>query len=144
MDFEHIRQELATFRGTRIVEANGDVFAIYDPRGDLPPRRQMPWATVVTSDNPYDDTSQLDRPGLFRLNIGLTRDRFTELVHPAREHDPTALDVFFPHPLYGPQHWVCVINPRETWPAARNLLVEAHEFAVRKFDNFERRRRRET
>ncbi|WP_027933495.1 DUF6194 family protein [Amycolatopsis thermoflava] len=140
MDIEHIRQELATFQGSRIVEANGDVFAIYDPRGDLPPQRQMPWATIVTSDNPYDNTSNLDRPGVFRLNIGLTRDRFKEVV-PDGDYDVTALDVLFPHPLYGGQHWVCVINPDETWPQARKLLDEAYEFAVRKFDNAERRRR---
>ncbi|MFD4193162.1 DUF6194 family protein [Amycolatopsis thermoflava] len=140
MDIEHIRQELATFQGSRIVEANGDVFAIYDPRGDLPPQRQMPWATIVTSDNPYDNTSNLDRPGVFRLNIGLTRDRFKEVV-PDGDYDVTALDVLFPHPLYGGQHWVCVINPDETWPQVRKLLDEAYEFAVRKFDNAERRRR---
>ncbi|WP_306991453.1 DUF6194 family protein [Amycolatopsis thermophila] len=141
MDIEQITQVLASFEGTRIAEAGGDVFALYDPRGDLPPERQMPWATIVTHDGPYDSASELDRDGVFRLNIGLPRDRFTELVDRDRDHDVTALDVLLPHPVYGKQHWVCVLNPDRTWPTARALLDEAHAFAVRKFTNADRRRR---
>ncbi|NIH78014.1 DUF6194 family protein [Amycolatopsis viridis] len=140
MDLEHIRQELAAFSGTRLAEASGTVFALYDPNGDLPPQRQLPWATIVTADTEFDNASDLDRPGVFRLNIGLTRARFGEVVPPG-DYDVTALDVLFPHPVYAGQHWVCVINPDRTWPAARKLLDEAYEFAVRKFDNAERRRR---
>jgi Family of unknown function (DUF6194) len=137
-----VRHTLATHPGTRIVEAHGDVFALYDPAGDLPPERQHPWATVVTSDNPYDATSHLDRPEVFRLNFGLPRARFGELVDTAAEHDPSALDVLFPHPVYGGQHWLCVLNPRQTWPTVQELLTEAHAFAARKYDNAARRHRR--
>jgi hypothetical protein len=136
---EQIRQELASHPGTRLLEANGDTFAIHDPRGDLPPERQLPWATIVTSDV-YDSASDLDRPGMFRLNIGLTRARFRELVDPETAHDATAVDVLLPHPVYGGQNWVCVLNPKKTWPLARELLDEAYAFAVRKYDNAERRR----
>ncbi|NYI88878.1 hypothetical protein HNR02_002201 [Amycolatopsis endophytica] len=100
----------------------------------------MPWATLVTHDDPYDSASRLDRDGVFRLNIGLPRDRFAELVEPGREYDVTALDVLLPHPVYGGQHWVCVLNPVRTWPRARGLLDEAYDFAVRKFANADRRR----
>jgi hypothetical protein len=134
-----VRHTLATHPGTRIVEAHGDVFALYDPAGDLPPERQHPWATVVTSDNPFDATSLLDRPDVFRLNLGLPKARFRELVDPDADHDPTALDVLFPHPVYGGQYWLCVINPRQSWPVVQELLTEAHAFAVRKYENTARR-----
>jgi Family of unknown function (DUF6194) len=134
-----VRHTLAGHPGTRIVEAHGDVFALYDPAGELPPERQHPWATIVTSDSPYDATSQLDRPDVFRLNLGLPRARFRELVKLDACHDPTALDVLFPHPVYGGQHWLCVLNPRQSWPVVQQLLTEAHAFAVRKYENATRR-----
>jgi hypothetical protein len=49
------------------------------------------------------------------------------------------LDVLFPHPVYGGQHWLCVLNPDRTWPTVQGLLTEAHAFAVRKYDNAARR-----
>lgn len=139
MDLLGIRQTLASYPGTRLLEANGDTFAIHDPRGDLPPERQQSWATLVTSDA-YDSASDLDRPGVFRVNLGLPRERFRELVDLEAPHDLTAVDVLLPHPVYGGQNWVCVLNPDETWPVVRELLAEAHAFAARKYDNAARRR----
>lgn len=41
-----------------------------------------------------------------------------------------------PHPVYAPQHWICVLNPsRETLEAARPLIADAYGFAVRKYRN---------
>ena len=139
MCIDSVLRFLASRSGTRIIEAHGDVFALYDPAEDLPPERQHPWATIVTSDHPYDATSHLDRPNVFRLNLGLPKARFHEVVDGTAEHDPTALDVLFPHPVYGGQHWLCVLNPARTWPTVRGLLTEAHAFAVRKYDNAARR-----
>ena len=134
-----LREILAGHPGTRLLEANGDTFAVHDPAGDLPPARQQPWATIVTS-NAYDSASDLDRPGVVRLNIGLPKARYAEIVDPAAEHDFTALDVLLPHPVYGEQYWVCVLNPDRTLPAVRDLLDEAYALAVRKYGNAERRR----
>lgn len=139
MEIDQIRADLAAHPGTRLVELDGDSYAIYDPRGDLPPERQLPWATIVTSDA-HDTASNLDRAGVFRLNLGLPRARFRELVDPGRDYDLTAIDVLLPHPVYGGQNWVCVLNPERTWPLVRELLAEAAAFAVRKYDNAERRR----
>ena len=47
--------------------------------------------------------------------------------------------MLFPHPVYGGQLWLCVLNPRESWPMVRELLAEAHAFAVRKNENAARR-----
>jgi hypothetical protein len=143
VDLSTVRDTLAAFPGTLIVEADGDVYAIHDPDGDYEQNPRHGWATVMTSDA-YDSASDLSRPGVYRLNFGLPRARFRELLDPALEHDPTALDVLLPHPVYGGQNWACVLNPDRTWPQVRELLAEAHAFGVRMYDNAARRRGRDS
>src|SRR5919201_1444819 len=49
----------------------GDSFFFYDPDGK-PSARRMPFATIVTKDyDGFDTASNLNRPGVFRLNIGV-------------------------------------------------------------------------
>lgn len=141
MDVDTVREALIAFPGTLLIEADGDLFAIYDPDSTYEQQPRQGWATVVTS-NADHSASDLDHPGVYRLNIGLPRDRFRELVDPTAEHDTTTMDVLLPHPIYGGQNWVCVLNPDRTWPLAQQLLAEAHAFAVRKYDNAARRRSR--
>lgn len=140
----------AEFAGIRTAEANGDTFFIYDPGGDLPPERQLPFATIVTGDH-YDTVSKLDGRDAYRLNIGLTKATYTSLFgDPPTERgadgalvtgaDQTAVDTLMPHPVYGSQYWACVVNPGPaTLPAVRSLLAEAYHFAVRKHTNHRRR-----
>ena len=59
----------------------GDSFFFYDPDGDPSIDRQMPFATIVTNDYDGSDTaSDLNRPGVFRLNIGVGRPAFEKLI----------------------------------------------------------------
>jgi hypothetical protein len=126
--------------GVRTLTANGDTFWIYDPAGDLPPERQMPWATLVTSDA-YDSASNLDRPGVERLNLGLPKANYLALFPTVPDDvDYTALDTVMPHPVYAPQYWICVVSPSEATLNELEPLTElAYRFAVRKYDNFRRR-----
>ncbi|WP_433783798.1 DUF6194 family protein [Actinomycetospora sp. CA-101289] len=139
MDFDAVKDVLAAFPDTRMIEGGGDFFAIYDPDGDYEQRPRQGWATLVRSDA-HDQVSDLDRPGVFRLNIGLPRRRYDELVAEAADPDFAALDVLVPHPVYAGYGWVCVLNPERTWPTVETLLADAHDFAVRKHDNAARRR----
>jgi predicted DNA-binding protein (MmcQ/YjbR family) len=51
------------------------------------------------------------------------------------------MDQVMPHPIYGAQHWVCVLNSGEaTSELVRELLVDAHAFAARKDANQHARR----
>jgi hypothetical protein len=134
-----------TFAGVNQVEANGDFYFIYDPRRDLPPARQMPFATLVTGDR-HDTASDLDRPGVYRFNVGISRETFHSLLGPlpapSRDfavldtgHDYTALDRLMPHPIYGSMGWICVLSPTpETFERVRPLLDEAYERAVRRIE----------
>lgn len=99
--------------------------------------RLRPFATLAASDNDHDRVSHLNRTGVFRLNIGVSRETFhalfgTEAADTAR-HDFTALDTLMPHPDYARQHFLCVLNPGEaTWEKVRAFLAEAYEIARRR------------
>jgi hypothetical protein len=118
----------------------GDRFIFYDREGETPPDRRFPFATIVTKDyDGFDEFSQLSRPGVFRLNIAVGRHRFEDLVgYPPAEHaknqqrfDYTALDSLLPHPVYGGQAWVSILNPGDrTSEQARSLLTEARARAT--------------
>lgn len=121
----------------------GDSFFFYDPDDDAASRR-MPFATIVTQDyDGWDTASDLNRPGVFRLNIAVGRTAFEKLTgYPPGEHetrpvrlDYTALDRLIPHPAYAAQAWVSILNPGEaTAGQARALLTDAHARAVRRHD----------
>jgi len=139
------------FDGVRTLDAAGDTFLLYDPAGDLPAERQLPFATIVTGDH-YDTVSHLDRPDTYRLNIGLTKATYASWFGaPPRQRDAdgvletgfdyAAVDTLLPHPTYAAQHWVCVVNPGEaTLATVRTMLAEAHAFAARKYASYQARR----
>ena len=120
----------------------GDTFFFYDPDGDIPDNRRFPFATIVTTDyDGFDTASDLNRPGVFRLNIAVGRDRFTDLVgHSPAAHadyhadfDYTALDRLLPHPVYASQSWVSILNPdAATGELARTLFSEARTRAMQR------------
>lgn len=140
-----------TFDGVTALDAAGDTYLLYDPDGDLPADRQIPFVTIVTGDR-HDSVSELHRPGCYRLNIGLTKATYTTRFGPAPTRrdadgvletgfDYAAVDAVMPHPVYASQHWVCVLNPGPaTLETVRTLLAEAHGFAVRKHANHQLRR----
>jgi hypothetical protein len=134
-----------TFTGLDILRPTdgpgaGDTFFFYDPQHDLDPAHRLPFATIVTKDyGEFDNTSQLNRLGVFRLNIGVSRDTFRTLFGyaPGEErttsaaYDFAALDRLMPHPVYAPQSWVCVLNPSaQTFEAIKPLLTDAYARVV--------------
>lgn len=140
-----------TFDGVNPLENLGDTFLIYDPDLDLPPERQLPFATIVTGDT-YDSVSDLSRADAYRLNIGLTKASYTALFGaPPTQRDErgvldtgldyAATDTLMPHPHYASQYWVCVVNPADaTLDTVQTMLIEAHAFAARKYANYRSRR----
>ena len=137
-----------TFPGVDIVRpepgaepaiAVGDTFFIYDPGRDLAAERRFPFATIVTKDyGDFDCASNLNRPGVFRLNIGVSKPTCQALFGAdetaGNDYDFAAFDRLFPHPVYGKMHWVGVLNPSDTTfrDTIRPLLAEAYEIAVRR------------
>src|SRR5262249_21474905 len=76
---------------------------------DLEPKHRMPFATIVTKDyGDFDRASNLNRPGVFRLNIGVSKETYRSLFGPQPPppgasgvvdtgHDFTAVDQIMPH-----------------------------------------------
>lgn len=114
--------------------ARGDTFFIYDPDRNFEGTRRFPFATIVTKDyGDFDNLSNLNRPGVFRFNIGLSKKTYDALFRDTDGHDFTALDVLIPHPVYAQNHWVSVLNPSDaTFDELRPLLDEAYQIAVRR------------
>ena len=131
-----------TFAGVHVVEAWGDSFFFYNPDRTSPD--EIYFATLKSNDDEYDNLSQLNRPGVFRLNIGISkatyRTLFGALARAASDamgkpaDDFTVVDQLLPHPVYGKQHWICVLNPSAaTFETIQPLLAEAYTLAVDKY-----------
>ncbi|MET1016191.1 MAG: DUF6194 family protein [Leifsonia flava] len=122
----------------------GDSFFYYDPDDDDEVNRRMPFATIVVSNYPgFDEASDLDRPGVYRLNIAVGRAAYVDLLGHAPEEqaahagefDYTAFDRLLPHPIYASQGWVSILNPGErTADRARTLISTARDLAAARHD----------
>ncbi|HEX9018626.1 MAG TPA: DUF6194 family protein [Anaerolineaceae bacterium] len=120
-----------SFPGVETTTAFGYTFFFYQSE------RMLPFATLIASDTEYDRISNLDRSGVYRLNIGISRRSFQALFGTAQvdvsRYDYTALDVIMPHPEYAKQHFICVLSPGEAnFERIRPLLAEAYEIAARR------------
>jgi hypothetical protein len=108
-----------TFDDVQLETADGNTFFFY---GD---DHKMPFVTLVTNDA-YETVSDLNRPGIFRLNIGVSKTTFRSLFGETAKdetangetaeaataegtpaYDFTALDTLMPHPVYGMMYWIC-------------------------------------
>ena len=119
------RTILETWPETDMVEALGARFFSLDPERHFPN-----FATIVTTDE-HDEgaPSDLTRPGVFRLNIGVGRATFERLAGSVDEPDYAAFDRWLPHPVYAKQLWISILNPSDATfrNAAVPLLTEAHD-----------------
>lgn len=97
------------------------------------------FATIASTGNEYEKISALDRPGVFRLNIGLSRETFQAMFGKGKvdvsPYDFTTLDTIMPHPEYSSQFFICVLSPSEaTFEKIRPMLAEAYEVAVKRYN----------
>ncbi|MFD2027485.1 DUF6194 family protein [Promicromonospora aerolata] len=120
----------------------GDAFFYYAPDGEMP-RTVQPYGTIVTKNYPDDTSSDLDPPGLWRVNIRVDRETFRELTgHGTGEQttddaavDHAAADVVLPHPVYGSAGWIAVVTPgSRTGETVLRLLRAAHDAARARYE----------
>src|SRR5438309_5183672 len=109
--FSGVDVQIASRENSAPEMAWGDTFFIFDPERNLPDSRRFPFATIVTQDyGDFDNASDLNREGVFRLNIGVGKQTYQKLFGTDRPYDFTALDELMPHPVYGGNYFVCVVN----------------------------------
>ena len=114
-----------TWPETDLVEAMGAAFFSLDPETHWPN-----FATIVTTDEHDVGTpSNLSRPGVFRLNLGVGRATFQRLVSSMADPDYATFDRLLPHPVYAKQLWISILNPSDATfrDVVMPLLTEAHD-----------------
>ncbi len=93
----------------------------------------IPFVSIAQTDNEYDRASRLDREGVFRINIGVSKETFQSLFPTSDQEqtfDYSALDVFMPHPDYAKQFFICILCPSEKNEAVtKEYIIEAHGLA---------------
>lgn len=128
-----------------VVEINswGERGIFYNPGRVL--KRGVYVLTVKEKDGNNDRSSQLNRNGTFRVNLGLRKPTFQKLFgelpkRPAKgsvvgmSYDFTNTDTIMPHPVYAWIGWICVLNPTiETFESLKTYIQESYEFAKEKF-----------
>ena len=117
-----------TYPETVIAQAMGATFFSLDDK------HWPNFATIVTTDEHDEGTpSQLSRPGVFRLNLGVGRETFERLVGSPADPDYAAFDRLLPHPVYAKQRWIAILNPsRRTFDeVVKPLVAEAYERLAR-------------
>lgn len=122
----------------------GEHSYFYNPSG-LKPRGSY-FLTIKQKDGANDTASNLDRPGVWRLNFGLPKATFIHCFgHPPSRPgkgmavegpwDFTALDQLMPHPVYGWMAWVSILNPsQKSFETLKPLIIQAYSKARDGFD----------
>jgi hypothetical protein len=96
---------------------------------------RLSFVTIANSDNEWDNVSHLNRQGVFRVNIGISKETFQKLIVKSNDEpmDYSVLNTFLPHPEYAPQNFVCILNPSgDNVETTKKLIAEAHSIAAKR------------
>ncbi|MCL2446103.1 MAG: DUF6194 family protein [Oscillospiraceae bacterium] len=129
--------------GVVLAENWGERGIFYNPDNAL--KKGVYVLTIKEKDGDNDKASDINRPGVFRVNLGIRKNTFVQLFasipkRPAAggvveiDCDFTALDKITPHPVYAWMGWISVLNPStETFELLKPLIDESHAFAMEKY-----------
>lgn len=138
-DIEHYILE--HFEDVHPLDSWGEKSFFLNPKQQL--KRGTYFATLKEKDGDNDKASFLNRDGIFRLNIGVSKEVYLSLFEtlpkrPAKgcfidgDYDFQKIDAVLPHPVYGWMGWVCVLNPSEkTFETCKGLLDDAYNKAIK-------------
>lgn len=122
----------------------GETAYFYNPGNVL--KNGTYFATIKEKNGDNDRGSDLDREGVWRLNIGVPKASYHEMFGPFPDRpgkgctidgpwDFTQIDMIMPHPVYAWMGWVAVLSPSEnTWRDCITLLDHAHGRARKTFE----------
>ena len=134
---------LQNFDGVVAAENWGERGIFYNPNDTL--KKGVYILTIKEKDGDNDNASNINRPGVFRVNVGIRKETFKELFGyvPNRpkaggvvemDYDFTELDKIIPHPVYAWMGWIGVLNPSvETFEKLKPLIQESYVYATEKF-----------
>lgn len=140
---EIIKYCLDNLEGTVLVKSWGERGIFYNPDKKL--KRGIYILTVKEKDGDNDKGSNLDREGVYRVNLGLRKKTFSDMFGsvPKRpdkgcvvdmDYDFTEVNKVLPHPVYAWMSWICVLNPtKDSFEVLKPLICEAYEYAKEKY-----------
>ena len=103
---------------------------------------RLSFVTIANSDNDWDNVSSLNREGVFRVNVGISKETFKSLIVKSDDEliDYSILNTFLPHPEYAQQNFVCILNPSgENIEITKKLIEEAHSIAAKRLQRKEKK-----
>ncbi len=103
-------------------KAYGETAIFYNPENLL--KNGVYFCTIKENDGPNDKASKLYREGVYRINVGVTKEEFIKLFYvvPKRplkgevikgHYDFTAKNTVIPHPIYAWMSWICILSPED-------------------------------
>ena len=134
---------LEHLEGTVSVSSWGEKGIFYHPDNRL--KRGIYILTIKEKDGENDKVSNLDRDGVYRVNLGVRKQTFINMFstipkRPAKgcvvdmDYDFTETDRIIPHPVYAWMGWLCVLNPsNKTFGKLKPFIDEAYEYAKEKY-----------
>lgn len=144
MNIENIfKYCIENFEGTTVNENWGESGIFYNPKNLF--KKGVYILTVKEKDGNNDKASNLNRCGVFRLNIGIKKEKFLEMFsyipkRPKAGHiinmnfDFTKKDKIMPHPIYGWMCWISVLNPSyNTFEKLKPIIEDSYYIAKEKF-----------
>ena len=132
------------FEGAKPKSSWGETSLFYNPNNLLP--NGVYFCTIKEKDGENDKASKLDRKGIFRVSIGLSKITYeskfgSRPTRPAKgciictNDNFTQTTKLMPHPIYGWMSWVKILNPdKNKFEKLLPLLKEVHSNAVIKFN----------
>ncbi|WP_420573363.1 DUF6194 family protein [Kordia sp.] len=141
---EIIEKVQEKFEGLVLNKNWGEIGLFYNPENKL--SKGVYLLTFKEKDGANDKASNVDREGVFRLNLGISKETFIKMFGetPKRpkagktinmEYDFTELNTIIPHPVYGWMSWICVLNPsKKTFEKLMLLIEEGYNLAVKKYE----------
>lgn len=139
-----VEKVVAEFDGVIAKASWGETALFYNPGQLLP--NGVYFCTIKEKNGENDKASNLDREGVYRLSIGVSKERYESIfgTRPKRPskggiintgHDFSALNILTPHPVYGWMSWVQILSPSKAkFNEMVHLISEAHANAVIKFN----------
>lgn len=104
-------------------------------------KRGTYFMTIKEKDGENDKSSNLNREGIFRLNIGVDKELYLNLFGsiPKRPNKGCVIDgnynfdninELMPHPIYAWMGWICILNPdidsfEKCKPMIENAYIKA-------------------
>lgn len=141
---EEIMDYVTTHYPGMVVNHNwGERGLFYNPEGRLP--KGIYVMTFKEKDGPNDKASNVNREGVYRLNLGLSKQTYAHIFGEIPQRPPAGgivdtghhfhmVDKIMPHPVYGWMSWIGVLNPSDrTFERLKPLIDESIAMAKVKY-----------